>query len=117
MSWRLTWHGFAPRFVRRLPRSGTKAAASTTRSTGSTQRTSTDFTAGGAAVYVALGEVLSFMRMPWSGSQPTLMDIHGAGAQPSDLTSGNPSDYPWGFGPQGDVRRIYNMVRLVRSEN
>jgi hypothetical protein len=24
--------------------------------------------AGGAAVYVAFGEVLSFMRMPWSGS-------------------------------------------------
>jgi hypothetical protein len=45
------------------------------------------------------------------------MHIHGAGAQRSDLTSGNPADYPWGFGPQGDVRRIYNVLRLVRSEN
>lgn len=73
--------------------------------------------AGGAAVYVAFGEVLSFMRMRWSVSQPTLMDIHGAGAQRSDLASGNPTDYPWGFGPQGDVRHIYNILRIVRGGN
>ncbi len=30
---------------------------------------------------------------------------------------GNPADYPQGMGPQGDVRRIYNLVRLVRSAN
>lgn len=71
---------------------------------------------GSAAVYVAFGEALGFMRMPWSGAQPTLMDVHGAGAQRSDPKVGNPADYPQGMGPQGDVRRIYNMVRLVRSD-
>jgi len=42
-------------------------------------------------------------------------DVHGAGAQRSDPKSGNPADYAGGFGPQGDARRIYNMVRAVRS--
>jgi hypothetical protein len=71
--------------------------------------------AGNAAAYVAFGEALGFMRRPRMGSQPTLMDVHGAGAQRSDPKIGNPADYPSGFGPQGDVRRIYNMVRLVRN--
>jgi hypothetical protein len=70
---------------------------------------------GSAAVYLAFGEALGFMRFPWSGNQPTLMDVHGAGAQRSDPKQGNPADYPQGMGPQGDVRRIYNLVRLVRG--
>lgn len=45
------------------------------------------------------------------------MDVHGAGAQRSDLKVGNPDDYPYGFGPQGDVIRIYNYVRLVRNSS
>jgi len=43
------------------------------------------------------------------------MDVHGAGAQRSELKTGNSSDYPDGFGPQGDAIRINNYVRLVRS--
>lgn len=70
--------------------------------------------AGSAAVYVAFGEALGFMRTPLSPS-PSLMDVHGAGAQRSDPKQGNPADYPSGMGPQGDVRRIYNLVRLVRD--
>ncbi|WP_421867134.1 DUF1566 domain-containing protein [Motiliproteus sp.] len=47
----------------------------------------------------------------------TLMDVHGAGAQRSDPKAGNPADYPNGHGPQGDVVRINNYVRLVRDLN
>ena len=43
------------------------------------------------------------------------MDVHGAGAQRSDLKTGNPEDYPYGRGPQGDAIRIYNYVRCVRG--
>jgi hypothetical protein len=45
----------------------------------------------------------------------TWMDVHGAGAQRSDPKSGDPADYPYGHGPQGDAIRIYNYVRLVRD--
>ena len=44
-----------------------------------------------------------------------LMDVHGAGAQRSDPKSGDPKMFPHGRGPQGDVIRIYNYVRCVRS--
>ena len=66
------------------------------------------------AVYVAFGEALGWMQLPpfftWQ-----LYDVHGAGAQRSDPKEGNPADYPQGHGPQGDVIRIYNYVRLVRD--
>lgn len=42
------------------------------------------------------------------------MDVHGAGAQRTDPKSGTPSA---GFGPQGDTRRVYNYVRLVRNSS
>jgi hypothetical protein len=42
-------------------------------------------------------------------------DVHGAGAQRSDPKTGNAADFPHGRGPQGDVIRIDNYVRLVRS--
>lgn len=45
------------------------------------------------------------------------MDVHGAGAQRSDLKEGNPADFPQGHGPQGDAIRIYNYVRLVRGDS
>ena len=41
--------------------------------------------------------------------------MHGAGAQRSNPKTGDPADYPYGHGPQGDVIRIYNYVRLVRD--
>lgn len=44
-----------------------------------------------------------------------LVDIHGAGAQRSDPKSGDPSRFPHGRGPQGDVIRINNFVRCVRD--
>lgn len=42
------------------------------------------------------------------------MDVHGAGAQRSDPKTGDPANFPHGRGPQGDVVRINNFVRLVR---
>jgi len=44
-----------------------------------------------------------------------LIDVHGAGAQRSDPKAGNAADFPHGRGPQGDVLRIENYVRLVRG--
>jgi hypothetical protein len=70
---------------------------------------------GHAAVYVAFGEALGFMKFPPNSGAYQLLDVHGAGAQRSDPKIGNPEDYPFGFGPQGDVRRIYNFVRCVRN--
>jgi hypothetical protein len=43
------------------------------------------------------------------------MDVHGAGAQRSDPKLGDPDDFPYGRGPQGDAIRIYNYIRLVRD--
>ncbi len=63
-----------------------------------------------SAVYIAFGEGQGKMN-------GTLMDVHGAGCQRSDPKSGNKSDYPQFFGPQGDVRYVYNYVRCVRTIN
>ena len=67
---------------------------------------------GDAAVYVAFGEALGYMRSPGGVA---LQDVHGAGAQRSDPKQGDPAAFPQGRGPQGDVIRIYNGVRLVRG--
>jgi hypothetical protein len=71
-------------------------------------------TPGSAAVYVAFGSALGFMEDPITGYL-TLLDVHGAGAQRSDPKSGDPADYPFGHGPQGDVIGIDNLVRCVRG--
>ncbi|MCG8508640.1 MAG: DUF1566 domain-containing protein [Rhodospirillales bacterium] len=59
------------------------------------------------------------MRQGGGRQQPSsgnIMDVHGAGAQRGDPKIGNPDDYPKsGQGPQGDVRRVYNYVRCVRT--
>ena len=60
------------------------------------------------AAYIAFGEGQGEMN-------GNLMDVHGAGCQRSDPKSGNVEDYPQYFGPQGDVRYVYNYVRLVRD--
>jgi len=65
-----------------------------------------------AAVYITFGQATGFM-----GSGPTLMNVHGAGAQRSDPKSGDPGDYPFGLGPQGDEIRIENQVRCVRASS
>jgi len=71
---------------------------------------------GQNAVYIAFGRALGWMRPLHFSGRPVLMDVHGAGAQRSDPKTGNPSDFPFGRGPQGDVIRIYNFVRLVRGD-
>lgn len=71
---------------------------------------------GSAAAYLCFGEALGFMEaMPPGSGNYTLMDVHGAGSQRSDPKTGDPADYPNGHGPQGDVVRIFNFVRLVRD--
>ena len=49
------------------------------------------------------------------GGEYHFVDVHGAGAQRSDPKVGDPAMFPHGRGPQGDVIRIYNYTRLVRS--
>jgi hypothetical protein len=63
---------------------------------------------GSRAVYIAFGRALGNMHSQW-------MDVHGAGAQRSDQKTGDESQLPVGHGPQGDVQRINNYVRLVRG--
>ncbi len=62
------------------------------------------------AVYIAFGKAQGRIN-------GTLLDVHGAGAQRSDPKTGLASDYPQYFGPQGDVRYVFNSVRCVRNLN
>jgi hypothetical protein len=79
-----------------------------------TSTTHEDQRGGDAAVYICFGEALGFMKQPWQ-DKAVLTDVHGAGAQRSDPKTGDPKDFPQGRGPQGDVIRINNFVRLVRN--
>jgi len=63
---------------------------------------------GDAAAYVSFGRAMGYWLGRWQ-------DVHGAGAQRSDPKTGDPSDFPYGHGPQGDAIRIYNYVRCVRD--
>jgi hypothetical protein len=85
------------------------------------------FMGGSAAMYVALGRASGWLSPRGPGSGPPgpgrgsegtgsyrYTDVHGAGAQRSDPKAGDPAMFPHGRGPQGDVIRIYNFVRLVR---
>lgn len=72
---------------------------------------STTFNPGTDAVVIYFGRALGYMNL---GAGYRFYDVHGAGAQRTDLKFGEPS---YGFGPQGDVRRVYNYVRLVRDAN
>ncbi len=94
---------------------------------------------GAAAMYVAFGRAAGWMsprgmaggppeRRGSFGGPPGVgqqggqtgeyryVDVHGAGSQRSDPKAGDPAMFPHGRGPQGDVIRIYNYVRLVRGE-
>ena len=68
-----------------------------------------------AAVYIAFGRATGWMQFPPGEGELKLVDVHGAGAQRSDPKTGDPGDFPHGRGPQGDVIRIFNYVRLVRN--
>jgi hypothetical protein len=72
-------------------------------------------TRASTAAYVAFGRSFGWMRDRRRAGQYRLMDVHGAGSQRSDPKSGDPSRFPRGRGPQGDVIRIYNFVRCVRG--
>lgn len=82
---------------------------------GSTHANWTQNNSGAWGAYVCFGTAFGFMEQPPGSGNFQLMDVHGAGAQRSDPKVGDPDDYPNGHGPQGDVVRIYNFVRLVRD--
>lgn len=69
---------------------------------------------GSNAVYVAFGRAMGYFA-PHGSSSRQWIDVHGAGAQRSDPKTGTSADYPAGFGPQGDDRRMSNYVRCVRG--
>ena len=71
----------------------------------STTHASSDGNAS-TANFVTFGRALGYMNGQW-------MDVHGAGAQRSEMKSGDPSSYSTGHGPQCDAVRIYNYVRCV----
>ncbi|MFC1888384.1 DUF1566 domain-containing protein [Thermodesulfobacteriota bacterium] len=72
-----------------------------------TGTTHADWQGGGVGgAYVSFGRAMGYWQNQWQ-------DVHGAGAQRSDPKYGNPDDYPYGHGPQGDAIRIYNHVRCV----
>jgi len=83
--------------------------------TGTTHASSGNQYPGSMAVYIAFGEALGYMDIPPNSGIFNLQDVHGAGAQRCEPKSGSPDDWPHGNGPQGDVIRIYNFVRLVRG--
>jgi hypothetical protein len=72
-------------------------------------------TTGIMAAYVCFGTALGWMQIPPNSGNYILMDVHGAGAQRSDPKVGDPDNFPYGHGPQGDVVRIYHYVRCVRD--
>ena len=74
-----------------------------------------DGTPNSAAAYLAFGRGLGWMERPTGSGSYTLLDVHGAGTQRGDPKAGDPASWPHGFGPQGDVIRIRNHVRLVRD--
>jgi len=83
--------------------------------TGTTHANWSTNNSGAWAAYVCFGEAQGWMEQPPMSGNFTLMDVHGAGAQRSDPKAGDPADYPYGHGPQGDVVYVYNYVRLVRD--
>ena len=63
---------------------------------------------GQAAAYICFGRALGYINNQY-------VDVHGAGCQRSDPKTG--PAIPTGRGPQGDVVRVSNMVRVVRNSN
>jgi hypothetical protein len=73
--------------------------------------TSTTFNPGYDAIIIQFGRSLGYMAPPGVTSKQFL-DVHGAGGQRTDPKVG---ELTYGGGPQGDVRRVYNYVRVVRE--
>jgi len=79
---------------------------------------------GAAGVYLAFGRAGGWQKATPAATCYTLYDVHGAGAQRSDPKTGaglvvlGPAcsgGTAYGLGPQGDLQRIANYVRLVRT--
>ncbi|MBI83604.1 MAG: hypothetical protein CMJ81_10435 [Planctomycetaceae bacterium] len=93
-----------------------------------TSTTHENMQGGKFGVYLAFGEGPGWMQPPFPPGAPyTLTDVHGAGSQRSDPKSGvldtssrfylgtSGGVEMYGNGPQGDVIRIDNYARLVRT--
>lgn len=81
---------------------------------------------GGSGVYLAFGRAGGWQKSTPLATCYTLYDVHGAGAQRSDPKTGSgivtigpacTGGTAYGLGPQGDVQRAANYVRLVRDGN
>ena len=70
---------------------------------------------GGHGIYITFGQAFGWMENPPGSGNYVYTNVHGAGAQRSDPKVGDPANWPYGFGPQGDEVRIYNYVRCVRG--
>ncbi|MBP7866292.1 MAG: DUF1566 domain-containing protein [Acidobacteria bacterium] len=79
---------------------------------------------GANAVYLCFGRAGGWQKSPPSAACYTLFDVHGAGAQRSDpktlggrvvIGTACAGGTAYGLGPQGDVQRGVNFVRLVRD--
>jgi hypothetical protein len=79
---------------------------------------------GASGIYLAFGRASGWQKATPSSTCYTLYDVHGAGAQRSDpktssgiATMGTACSggTAYGLGPQGDVQRGVNYVRLVRD--
>jgi hypothetical protein len=93
--------------------------------TSTTHRSYNGTTYGGAnGIYVCFGRAAGWVKIG-TNSYYSYRDVHGAGAQRSSPKSGTyVGDYygvdslghpVYGLGPQGDILRINNFVRLVRD--
>jgi hypothetical protein len=79
----------------------------------------------GWAVYICFGRAAGWMRIGPDAPYFTFIDVHGAGAQRSSPKNGTfHGNYigvdslgkaVYGLGPQGDIIRVNNYVRLVRT--
>lgn len=63
---------------------------------------------GNQAAYVCFGKASAFIHGKY-------LDAHGTGAVRSDFKYLQPIEYPFSFGPQGDLVYVRNMVRCVRD--
>jgi len=71
---------------------------------------STSFRPGVDAVVIEFGRALGYFTPP--GRPLDHYDVHGAGSQRTDPKTGSPDVH----GPQGDVQRVYNYVRVIRPD-
>ena len=64
------------------------------------------------AVYIAFGRALGYLR---SGGSSDLIDANGVGAILYEPKNGKKNSFTGKRGPQGEVMRVFNYVRLVRG--